>query len=634
MNYANLLKSKRVKVKYNYRLCKMLNNNAKPREKGQSLVLFAVTFVAMLAFVGLVIDVGALYVTYTQLKRAVDAAAVAAANNIKFPQASEAERKHKITEAAREMLVLHDVIQVNSLNVYMCTETSIPAEFAAMCPDPGEPPRKLAWVEATQNSPVYFLQLFGVQSIPFTTGSVGEAATVDLVLVIDTSESMASAGPEGYDPPRCTPPACTPNYDANNFDPEPCNTAAGGWGNCYPMRQAKEAAAGLIQNLFDGYDQVAIVTYDYEAHVQFNLDSDMSAANDAIRALVTVHDDPASALLPWLSDSPLGGKRVFNRIFPDDRDGDGEDADPGATCVDEIDFHLCTEIDTDGDGEPDTTDCSSAAGKDMWDDDTGEPCDVDAIFDAFDWNHDGVYGNETETDDTSTFQDTSLLSTCIGCGIRVGTDVLRAGGRPTSLWVMIFLTDGIPNLSDLPADFGGDPNAGIPATYIYGFCGNDPNPDPAISNSFWSDRCIDFNATVGRWGVPGRYCIDTDSAECPELPGGEVVTPTTTSKPYSVEDYAFDMADAAALLESDNEDEPLGEDIIVYSIGLGSSTDLGSNLLRYIANIGEDGSRDHDPCDGVALGQNCGNYFYAPEGAYLDQVFESIAARIFTKISR
>ena len=50
----------------------------------------------------------------------------------------------------------------------------------------------LASEQATQNSPVYFLQLFGITNVPITTHSIGEAASLDVVIVIDTSESMAS----------------------------------------------------------------------------------------------------------------------------------------------------------------------------------------------------------------------------------------------------------------------------------------------------------------------------------------------------------------------------------------------------------------------------------------------------------
>jgi len=93
------------------------------------------------------------------------------------------------------------------------------------------------------------------------------------------------------------------------------------------------------------------------------------------------------------------------------------------------------------------------------------------------------------------------------------------------------------------------------------------------------------------------------------------------------------MIDEAALLESTNENEPLGEDMVVYAVGLDAAR-VGADILRYMANLGEDGERDTDPCTGIPATQNCGNYYYAPTGAYLDQIFENIASRIFTKISR
>ena len=157
---------------------------------GQALVLLAVAFFALLAFIGLVTDVGSIYVSYTQLQRAVDAAAVSAANNIKNP--ASASFRTKITEAAREMLAMHRVTGVSDLEVYLCTDDPKPAKFAAMCPQSGQLPRKLAYIEATQMSPVYFLQIFGVRSFPLHASAVGETAAVDLVIVIDTSESMAS----------------------------------------------------------------------------------------------------------------------------------------------------------------------------------------------------------------------------------------------------------------------------------------------------------------------------------------------------------------------------------------------------------------------------------------------------------
>jgi hypothetical protein len=555
-------------------------------EDAQALVIVALVFFALLAFVGLLTDVGSIYVTYSRLKNAVDSAAVAAANNIKYPHSDYNERKLKITEAAREILLLEHVTDVSTLLVYLCGDADLPPDFAAICPGANESPRKLAWVQATEAVPVYFLRIFGVQSINMTTSAVGEAATVDLVLVFDTSESM------GKD---------TPGYNANNFDPSSCN-----WYNdCYPLWQAKDAAKHLVNNLFQGYDQVAIVTFDYRAQTIFALGQDIGDDDgnfdgdvyDAIDHYVNLHDDAPTALLDWyISWKYLGFHHPMNPIFPDDRDGDGADPDP---------LMPCTDLD-----------------HDLYDDnDPSQPCDDDYKLDAYDWNNNGNHTDDPACPNGGTTPEcTSILSTCTGCGIRLGTSILGEYGRPNGVWVVVFLSDGIANLSDTH-----DTNSNVPASFNYGYCG-----DSADSDSFWSSYCIDWNGS----GSVGRYCIDSNSSTCP--PGSNY---TNTSKPYSVEDYAYDMVDDAALLVSENENEPLGQNIIMYAVGLGGA-ESGEAILRYMANVGDEGSRGNDACNPLPPATpappktNCGNYYYAPSGAYLNQIFESIANRIFTKISR
>jgi len=554
-------------------------------ENAQALVIVALAFFALLAFVGLLTDVGSIYVTYSRLKNAVDSAAVAAANNIKYPHESYEQRKLKITEAAREILALEHVTDITSLEVYLCGDANLPTDFAAICPDEDESPRKLAWVQATEAVPVYFLSLFGVESINMTTSAVGEAATVDLVLVFDTSESM------GKD---------TPGYDPNNFDPSGCN-----WANdCLPLYQAKTAAKSLVNNLFQGYDQVAIVTFDYDAAPIFALgpnigDDDGTLDGDVYSAIdyyVALHDDAPSAKLHWYSSFKYQNfNHPLNPIYPDDRDGDGQDADPLLPCTD--------------------TD------RDLYDDsDPSQPCDDDNLPDAYDWNMDGDHTNDGACPDGKVCPEyMSMLSTCTGCGIRLGTQILSQFGRPNGVWVVVFLSDGIANMSD---DHDSNPN--VPSSFNYGFCG-----DSSDDNSFWPSFCIDWNGA----GSTGRHCVDSSSSTCP--PG---TTYTNSSKPYSVEDYAYDMVDEAALLVSENENEPLGQNIIIYSVGLGGASN-GEAILRYMANVGDEGSRGNDACDPldgdpVPPLTNCGNYYYAPSGAYLNQIFESIANRIFTKISR
>ncbi len=105
-------------------------------ECGQSLVILAISFLVLLFFIGLVTDAASVYISYTQLKRAVDAASVAAANNVKIttPGEDPEVRKQKVTAAAREMLSLHNISDLSSLEVYLCDDADKPADFASMCP--------------------------------------------------------------------------------------------------------------------------------------------------------------------------------------------------------------------------------------------------------------------------------------------------------------------------------------------------------------------------------------------------------------------------------------------------------------------------------------------------------------------
>jgi hypothetical protein len=81
---------------------------------------------------------------------------------------------------------------------------------------------------------------------------------------------------------------------------------------------------------------------------------------------------------------------------------------------------------------------------------------------------------------------------------------------------------------------------------------------------------------------------------------------------------------------------PAGANVAVYAIGLGSPVASGNAqaLLRYMAAVGDDGDRQTDPCAGMPNATSCGNYYYAAKGAQLQAVFEDIAKRVFTRLSK
>ena len=79
------------------------NNHTKP--KGQVLVLVALIFLFLMAFIGLAIDVGIVFVNYTNLRRAVDAASLAGASKYRL----------NVTQAEMESIA-EDFLQLNGVD--------------------------------------------------------------------------------------------------------------------------------------------------------------------------------------------------------------------------------------------------------------------------------------------------------------------------------------------------------------------------------------------------------------------------------------------------------------------------------------------------------------------------------------
>jgi hypothetical protein len=109
-----------------------------------------------------------------------------------------------------------------------------------------------------------------------------------------------------------------------------------------------------------------------------------------------------------------------------------------------------------------------------------------------------------------------------------------------------------------------------------------------------------------------------------------------------VYDYALDMIDYAALQKSTNPAEETGSDISIYAIGLGSagsvpsgaSGPIGEYLLRYAAAVGDDGERTPDPCASTPTKTSCGQYYYAPSGNQLGEIFNDISTRIYSRLTQ
>jgi hypothetical protein len=238
------------------KLAKRFNH---PAQAGQTIVIMALGFIALLGFVGIVTDVSLMFLNYSNLTRAVDSASVAAAGQVRrlIPNADElalcdgsspeatprgtgescrvadsyafARSYANVGVAARQFLEFYGV-NPKAVVVDMCPTVSmyevdadgnrirvpvpgLEADFAELCED-GNDQRKLIRVTAQAVSPTVFLRLLGWSDITLQASAISETAVLDVVLIVDVSESMANQttyetwARQGYDriylPPRIT----------------------------------------------------------------------------------------------------------------------------------------------------------------------------------------------------------------------------------------------------------------------------------------------------------------------------------------------------------------------------------------------------------------------------------------------
>jgi Flp pilus assembly protein TadG len=209
------------------------------REKGQVLVIVALLFIGLVAIIGLAIDMGYYYVSYARLRRAADAAALGATSQYK-KTATAAELAANLDKSARQFLKLNGATNFSSAHVETCETTPGDSYLCAT------PRRKLVRVTVTEDVPLYFLSVIGFKSVPIEIQATSEAASLEVILVIDRSESMSVFMPNLID-----------RYDSP-LDPKLCNENH----YCHPFEEVKAAAYEFADKLFYPYDRVAIVTFD------------------------------------------------------------------------------------------------------------------------------------------------------------------------------------------------------------------------------------------------------------------------------------------------------------------------------------------------------------------------------------
>lgn len=511
--------------------------------KGQSTILMALTFLVLIGFIGLTVDVGRLFIAYGNLRKAADAGALAAA-----AQFREGRSEADLLYAARNAMSLNGV-NPTSITIETC-DYSLPVDQQdpLLCTNPK---RKLVRVNATASLNMTFLQALGVHTITLSSSSISEAASMDVVLVIDISESMAwdaAPGSDLRDPHACNDTGEFPGTEDAGEYPDFPN---GFPGECHPFEEVKHSASAFVKRILDKdpvdeEDRVAIVTF----------------ANG------------------WSSDPDLG-THYRTSGWTNDQDEaleiirDLKIFDPGI-CRDRVTGNIVTYY---------------------------GPCR--------NYNEEGDFLGLYCYSCIDSGDLSALPSTNIGGGLLKGGQMFAYQTREDSLWVVILLTDGMANATDIDAS---DDITNF-ATYPLGACPND-------------------------WTFP--LCQDEN-----------VLTRHTSSSPqYDADDYARDMADFVGCYPQGQAaacGSVQGQGAVIFTIGLGNGVidtsnevnglPYGVSLLRYIAAVGYDGDPATDPCAGLYDNLDewkewCGNYYFSPQGNQLLSVFEDIASRIFTRLSR
>ncbi len=524
-------------------------------ERGQAIVIIGMGLLGLLAFIGLTVDTGILFIGVGHLRRAVDAAALAAASQFR-----EGRDVTDLDSIAREVIELNDVApETVTLKVCLASDPSDP-DYSNPYNDPnlcltgGAWRRKLVTIEATMQVDFVFLTLIGWHNTTIIANAESEAASVDVALVLDTSQSMTSDAScyDGDDddadgvPDDCGAGPGVPDADDQYYDAVQCNAAdplgADGFpGECHPFEEVKSAASAFIERMNFPYDRVAIVHFDLYSEV-----------------LVPITDTRA------VSETALLDVIKNMQVY--------EDTYTSPPCM-----YFTTD-------PPDPSGC---------------------------------------------------VNTAIGGGLRLGGGEFgRAPIRQEAVWVVVFLTDGAANASQPDPDNPTNPNLYCPqSAWVSPFC-RDPE---------WETRHSVLDT--------GVYTHTNGAFFEPLL--------------YDAEDFARDMADFVACapkkgeaaewctqsLDYDAIPAQGGQGALIYAIGLGQlmvsnfdggDADAGDRLLRYIAAVGDDGNPETDFCAGVAVpalttgndSYSCGNFYFSEFGTGLTAVFESIASRIFTRLTK
>jgi hypothetical protein len=522
------------------------------------MVLIGVAFIVLLVIGGLVVDVGQLYIYYGHLKRAVDGASLAAAG-----QYREGRTIDEMTAAASQVMVLNGI---SPTTVIVQTCDSTPGD-SRLCTNP---PRKLVRVTGGMDVPTVLLQLVGARAIAITSNAIAEAASMDVVVVIDISESMAWDAPHGN-------PLRDPSY-CNAQDPF---SSDGAKGDCHPFNEVKLAARNFVNRILDRpaadeQDRVAIVTLANGWNANPN-------EGTAIRI--------ASG---WTFDRDEAFATIDNLIVFEADDCYDVPYDRDSAVVRQYGpcrMYKCEDSAWVGNGGVNPT------------------CDpAQVVYDYMDCLSCRDY--TWAVPPPWSIELSALPTTNIGGGLLRAGNMFALDTRLSALWVVVLISDGMANATDLDV---GDQIMDY-HTYPIGFC----------PNTTAYPLCVDWDTTTRHVSGQFEYDAEDYARDMADFVGCMPLNPAAACNGIGGQGaIVFTVGLGDGVLDHTNEVNgiPYGAALLRYIARVGYLGDPDPlNDPCHAADLAGD------------YQEWCGNYYFSPTGNQLVHIFEDIASRIFTRL--